>query len=265
MRPCEAVGAGSHKTMTLQEKLHALFLLDKQVRGMRSRLDSATSRQKNLTTKLNQLTLQRTELTIQIKVVQAKAASLEHQSDDLEKRVVDLREKMTKVTSNKEYSALLLEVNTLKLDKGQIEEQAIEQLNQVESLQASLVELTEKVGTQEKMVEGAASEVKQHESEVGEKLAELTTERDAAAGEVPREVLNVFNRLADNYDGEAMAPVIEESRRSLEYNCGGCFMSIPVEAVNALVMKPQQATICPNCGRMLYLQAELRATMVPKG
>ncbi len=244
---------------TLQDKLYALFLLDKQVRGMRTRLDAAEHRRTALQGKLEQYNQQRHELSDQVKHAQAHASTLEHQSDDMENRITDLRDKMTKVTSNKEYSALLLEVNTLKVDKGKIEEQALELLTQVDDLKERLDAMSQQITEQQRLVNGAAGEVKQHESEVGDKLSEVTAERDEAAQQVPLDVRTAFTRLAENYEGEAMAVVIEENRRKLEYNCGGCFMSIPVERVNLLFSRPDEATICPNCGRLMYLDQELKA------
>ena len=250
--------------MTLQSKLQQLFLLDSQVRGMRRRLDAALGRQKALTAKMDQLTRQQAELTDQIKHFQAKASSLEHQASDLDQRVERLRQKMTEVTSNKEYSALLIEVNTLKLNKGQLEDQALAELAHVDELRAQWQQLAAELSEQSALLAGAGSEVQSHQSEVGQRLAEVTAERDEAAKAIPLDTRSIFDRLAASYDGQAMASVREVNRRMMEYSCEGCYMTIPVETVNALYARPNEATSCPNCGRLMFLGEELRATMGPK-
>jgi len=249
---------------TLQDSLHALYLLDRQVRGMRSRLDNAERRRLALQGKLDQLTQQNQELTEQIKLTQTHANTLEHQAQGIEEKINDHRAKMTQVTNNKEYSALLIEVNTLKIEKDKIEEQALTHLTQIDELKERLDQVTQKMAQQQQMVNSAASEVKQHEEEVGERLAELTVERDEAAELVPPDLRSVFDRLSDNYDGEAMAVVVEEDRRRLEYTCGGCYLTIPVERVNALYTKPDKATACPNCQRILFLDQDLKAGLGTK-
>jgi predicted nucleic acid-binding Zn-ribbon protein len=168
---------------------------------------------------------------------------------------------MNSVTSNKEYSALLVEVNTLKLEKGQLEESALGELTQVDELETRLAELTAQGEQQVKLLDGAKADVQQHQAEVGDRLEQATAERDIAAQQVPADTLKVFERLAYTHEGEAVAGVIEENRRRLEYNCGGCYMSIPVERVNALYTRPDEPTTCPNCGRFLYLPEELKSAM----
>ena len=251
--------------MTLQEKMHQLFLLDSQVRGMRRRLDAAISRQKALLKKVDRTTRQQAELIDQIKHFKAKSSALEHQAGDIGDRVDLLRQKMTEVTSNKEYSALLIEVNTLKLSKDEIEDQALSELAHVDELREQSEQLARDLASQAELLGGAGNEVQAQESEVGKRLAELTAERDEAAKAVPVGTRAIFDRLVSSYDGEAMASVTELNRRTMEYNCDGCYMTLPVEVVNALYARPDEATVCPHCGRLLFLEEDLKAAMGPKG
>ncbi len=55
--------------MSLQAKLRSLFLLDQQLRGLRSRLDAATARSRAQQTKLERLAQQRREIADQHKQV----------------------------------------------------------------------------------------------------------------------------------------------------------------------------------------------------
>jgi predicted nucleic acid-binding Zn-ribbon protein len=168
---------------------------------------------------------------------------------------------MNSVKNNKEYSALLIEVNTIKVEKAKVEEQALEQMGKVEAVAGESQQVAGKAAAQEKLLTVAAGEVESCRAQIGTQLAELTKRRDAAAAEVPGDALTTFERSAKVHDGEAMAPVIEESRRHLEYSCGGCYMSIPVEQVNALTKEVTQLVCCTNCGRILFLEEELKSSM----
>lgn len=250
--------------MSLQEQLHRLYVLDQHVRGLRSRLDAARRRQGAVETKRDQFQRQRGELAQQLKHAQAHTATLEQQAREIDQRIESLRERMNSVRSNKEYSALLVEVNTLKQDKSKLEDQTLEQMSEVDTLKQRLAEVEQKVEEQQKLVDQAAREAEQALGEVGEKLEDATGQRDAAAAEVPEEARQLFERLVEMHDGEALAQVDEVDRRRMEYNCGGCFMSLPIERINSVMSKPDEPTTCPTCGRILYLDDSLKAAITPK-
>ncbi len=67
------------------------------------------------------------------------------------------------------------------------------------------------------------------------------------------DALEVFKRVADTYDGEAVVDVEEQEGRSSVYSCGGCFMSITNESVN-LLMTRDEIIRCANCTRILVLK-----------
>ena len=247
--------------MSLQDQLRELFLLDQQVRGLRSRFESGARRQQVQQNKLDQLLQQQTELKQQVKHAEATAASLEHQSNDAEQRIAKLRDQMSTVTTNKEYSALLVEANTLKDEKSKLEDQALEQMSSVEALREQLTAIDEKIEQQTKVVELAGKEVEAAKAEVGNRLDEVTAKRDEAASVVPPQVLSQFERLVYSHDGEALAEVHEQDRRRMEYSCGGCFMSLPIEVVNKVMTKPDETTTCTNCGRILYINQDLKAEL----
>jgi predicted nucleic acid-binding Zn-ribbon protein len=48
---------------------------------------------------------------------------------------------------------------------------------------------------------------------------------------------------------------IHGKRPPHDYVCGGCYMSLNAEHVNALRTRDEIRT-CDNCGRILYLEAE---------
>lgn len=244
--------------MSLQDQLQTYFELDQRVRAMRSRLDASLRRETAVTRKKDQLAQQATELKSQHKTAQAKAATLESEADGIEKKIDGLREKMNHATSNKEYSALLVEVNTLKADKSKLEEGALEHISKVEELKGQLDELKQKLSDQEKLADGATKDVAEAEAEVGDKLTELTKERDAAGEPLSPSVRKQFDRLSEVYDGEAMAQVEEQDRKRMEYTCRGCYTLIPVETVNALLTKPDSVVTCASCQRILYVSSQLR-------
>lgn len=247
--------------MPLAQDLYELYLVDKQLRGMRSRLDSSDKRLAAQTTRLTQFTCQRDELTAQINVAKAKAADLEGQSKSTEQRCDTLRERMNSVTNNKEYSALLVEVNTLKLETEKFDEAALEELSRIDMLEQQQAEVNERITDQQKLVDVAHSELKTRQGEIGNQVDNLTQDREAAAAKIPVGTMATFNRLAEHDDDDPLAVVIEEDRRNMAYICGGCYMNLPVEHVNTLLVRPDEVVCCTTCSRILYIDQELKAAM----
>lgn len=247
--------------MTLQEKLHQLFLVDQQVRGLSSGLNSAKRRHVAQQRKLEQLEQQHSELDEQVRHATAHATTLEKESQEIDTRVTAQRDKMNTVTSNKEYSALLIEVNTLKIEHGKKEEEALIEMERKDRMQGELDELAATRDVQIKLTQGADEAVNQRQADVGDRLDELTKERDAALAQVPDDATAIFELAAEAHDGEAMAVIVEENRRRMEYSCGGCYMAIPLERLNTVMVNQEELVVCPTCSRILYVAEQLKGDL----
>ncbi|MDX1681696.1 MAG: C4-type zinc ribbon domain-containing protein [Phycisphaeraceae bacterium] len=247
--------------MSLQDDLVNLFKLDKQVRDLRAGLDAAQNRLKVQEDRLERAQEKRDELEQQSKQVRAEAADLEGQAEQIEEHIEEQREKMNQATNNKEYSALLVEVNTQKIDKERLEEEALQKLTRADELKEELEAAEQAVTDQEQLVESAEQDVKERKDAIGDRLETLTAERDEAAEKIPEDVLAIFQKLANDYEGESMAGITEHNRRRMEYHCGGCHLSLPVERVSAVMSQTEEITQCPSCNRILFLDPELKAEM----
>jgi hypothetical protein len=246
--------------MTKYDALHELYLVDQQVRGLQSRLDAASTHVRAQTNKLDALKKQLTDLADQHRQAHASEANLENEIKSIEQHINKLRDQMNSAKTNKEYSAFLVEVNTFKADKARIEERALELLGESDKLAERMNQLKVQVEDQQKVKTHAEGELEKRRAEVGEDLDRLKAKRQTAAAAVPGDALAVFEKLADDTDGEPMAPVEQDDPRRMDYNCGGCFMSIPVEVVNRLATQ-DNLVLCTSCGRILYLAAPMKQAM----
>ena len=70
----------------------------------------------------------------------------------------------------------------------------------------------------------------------------------------------LFDKLADDYDGEAMAPIDEIDRRNREYTCNSCNMHLPFELVAQLSNRSDHVRRCPSCTRILYVREDMKMT-----
>ncbi|WP_428389256.1 zinc ribbon domain-containing protein [Mucisphaera sp.] len=251
--------------MSLQDRIRDLYQADLAVQGLSGRLEANQRRRDAQQKKLDRFALQQTEVADEHRRHQATTSGLEKQVAEIDQKVEQHRNQMNTVTSNKEYSALLVEMNTLKVEKAKIEEQIITEMERLEELKAQLAELDEQVTNQKKLVDQADADVNAAREEVGEKLDEAIAEREKAAEGIAPDVLRMFDRLSDSYDGEPVASIEEQDRRRMEYTCGGCYMSLPVETVNGLIMRRDEVITCPSCRRILYIHQDLKEAIGAKG
>ncbi len=171
-----------------------------------------------------------------------------------EEHVAKLRTALNTAKTNKEYAAILTQINTLKADNAKLEESTLRIIQDVDSVRLEADKIKEQIEAETKRLD----EIKQTSTAEIEKLdgmmAELTARRDDAAQGLSPEGLAVFDRVAERYDGEAMAAIqIEGKKPPYDYICGGCYMSLSAEHANALRVR-DDIRICNNCGRILYME-----------
>lgn len=244
----------------LVDNLKALFLVDQQVRGLTNRMKSSTKQLSTQESRLVKLTDSHGTLDNQIKHLQASINAQEKQLAEMDARIELLRDQMNTANNNKEYSARLLELNTMKVEKGKVEESALIEMGKLDDLKAELIKYDEQIEEIQKIKGVTEKQLSNHKADVGDRLEELQAERAEAAAKIPPDVLDYFDRAAEKHDGEAMCDVNLDNRRRLEFSCGGCFMSIPVETVNQLATRVNTMVTCASCKRILYIDDELAAS-----
>ncbi|MAE60015.1 MAG: hypothetical protein CMJ49_01515 [Planctomycetaceae bacterium] len=252
-----------HVDMSLIGSLYKLYLVDQQLRALTARLEGSTRHLDVQSRHAEQATQQHKEMSDELRHLQSQAALLENDVAAAELRVDHLREQMNSVRTNKEYSALLLEVNTLKADKSKIEDQAIDHLSRAEELKKEIEAVETHLAEIQRVKALAEKDLTERRAEVSDRLNELESERTQAAAQITPQALALFDRLADNFDGEAMAPVAQDDPRRMEFTCGGCFLAIPTEKINQLFRDSDLVT-CTSCGRILYLEEDHRASLGTK-
>ncbi len=188
-----------------------------------------------------------------IKQTKLQTGRLEMDLKSRDEEIEKYRNQLNLARTNKEYSALLTELNTAKADDSKIETQVLELMKNVEADEVACEEIRSEIESQRIKVDEIRKDAESKAIELEKDIAEIQVEWDAATKDIPAEALRFFNRVADTYDGEAMAEVEQVDEKSQSYSCGGCFMRVPSEIVNVLTGK-DEIVCCSNCTRILYLK-----------
>jgi len=187
---------------------------------------------------------------IQLTKVQSDRLELELKSRDEE--IAKLRAHLNVAKTNKQYAAVLTQLNTTKADNSKIETQILELLKDIEADETECENIQNQIDQQKQALEQTRKEAELMAAKYEAEIEEIQAEWDKRAQAVPAEPLQIFKRVAETYDGEALAVVEKQEGKTAVYSCGGCFMGIIAESVNLLLSK-DDIIRCPICTRILVL------------
>jgi uncharacterized protein len=174
---------------------------------------------------------------------------LEGQVDLNRAKLSRYRDQLMAVKTNKEYTAMLHEIQ---LAEGQIraeEDKILEFMEEMESTENSLktaeFEMQKKTAELAEMVRKSTESVPHLEAE----LAKLREQRTEMESQVGTELLSRYRRIADARKGVALA----EARDEL---CSACHVRIRPQ-MYAELMRTEGIHTCDSCSRILFSRENL--------
>jgi hypothetical protein len=177
---------------------------------------------------------------------------------DAQEKLKKYQQQINRVSTQREYGALLQEIDTAKGQIASHEEQAFSSLERHEQAQKDLAALRESF---REIAERYAAEMARWEAEKPE-IARQVDDLRARIGDLkarlPRNITSQFERILDRYPAGAVAPVrpIERPGRSQrEWHCTACNYRVRPQAV-VEIRNGSSLVQCDACKRILYLEEE---------
>jgi hypothetical protein len=187
---------------------------------------------------------------VQLSKIQFDRLELELKSRD--EQIARLRAALNTARTNKEYAALLTQLNTTKADNSKIESQSLELLKNIEADETECKEIQNQINEQKQHLEQLRTESETLAGKYQAEIDKIQAEWNQVAQTIPDKSLEIFKRVTETYDGQAVAVVEQQNGKKGAYSCGGCFMGLTAECVNLLMTK-DDIIRCPNCTRILVL------------
>lgn len=149
------------------------------------------------------------------------------------------------VSAARELQDLQAELETVRRHISRIEDDGLEALEGVEEAQARLGELEAMREAIVSRREQAATALTVAEAEIDAEADQVRTERAAAVGGVPDDVLAEYERLRTRLGGVGIA-------RLVNGRCEGCHLNLSaVELDRVRRLDPDETAHCEECGRLL--------------
>ena len=167
----------------------------------------------------------------------------------LDGKVESLKDQLFLVTNNKQYDALMREIDHLKDKKSNFENETIELLEEkekltqdVESMESDLTGLSDDLSKRRLKLETAISQSADEKSI-------LEKEKQARIDKIDLNIMSVYDKVMDARGGLAVVPIVGSG-------CGGCGAHIPPQTLTE-VRANTGIHRCDICGRFLYNQEKV--------
>ena len=170
--------------------------------------------------------------------------ALDREIDLVIKNIKKSNEKLSAIKSNKEYQAVLKEIEDMEKEKHALEDKTIGLMEQYEGDEKRVGAVDETGAVEEKKLltekialEGLTKKCEQEIKNTAESLNALKPSAD-------KSMLIRYERLLQRKNNVAVASVIHGV-------CQACQLAIPPQSFNELI-RSDDIMGCPHCGRLIY-------------
>ena len=177
---------------------------------------------------------------------------------DAQEKLKKYQQQINKVSTQREYGALLQEIDTV---KGQItteEEQAFSSLERNEQTQKDLAAVRESFREIEERYAAEQARWETEKPEVARQVDELKARIADLKQKLTRGVVSQFERILDRYPSGAIAavrPIERPGQKQREWHCAACNYRVRPQVV-VEIRNGDSLVQCESCKRILYFEEE---------
>ncbi|MBZ0113764.1 MAG: hypothetical protein K8J08_14970 [Thermoanaerobaculia bacterium] len=182
----------------------------------------------------------------------------ESASRDAEDRLEHFQQQVSRVRTQREYSALLQEIDTVKSQIKALEEEALGALERYDAAQAALAEqraafadLDQRYTEALEKWEGEKPEVERHAKALNGQIEEFR-------GNLPKPLVALFQRIYDRRGGDATAALRQSEiggPGTKMWHCSACNYLVRLQVVTDIRLRGALVH-CDGCKRILFVEDE---------
>ncbi len=167
---------------------------------------------------------------------------------ELESKISKYKEQLFSVKTNKEYQAILSEINTLEKQNSSTEDEELELLDSKDGLEKSYMEAKKELEKEEKKLQKAKGKLLKERDGVVKNIKSLSTKKEAIYPTLPTQLFKEYDRLIKKRHGVAIVSVVDEI-------CTGCHMKLTPQMFQK-VRKNTEIVRCSQCSRFVFYEQE---------
>ena len=158
------------------------------------------------------------------------------------------QKRLFEVKTNKEYQALLQEIEAQKTKIEEFEGQILERMTTLDDVSDRIKGFEGEYAQKKEGTNRNIQELKGELASVEEELILRQQERDALITNIEDRLLRTYEKVRKKNRGLGVVPVLKEA-------CGGCFERLPPQRINE-IRRNEDLIFCENCGCILVWDEE---------
>jgi hypothetical protein len=178
--------------------------------------------------------------------LKARHTENENKTKKINENIVKTKERMLEVKNNKEYQAMLKEIETAELSRGEVETEIISLLDELDKLAVSVKKDGEILKERQANYEQEKKNIEDDLNAVDTDSAQWEQKKIELQKNIPEELLTQYEKIRKRNKGIGVTSVWKSV-------CSGCHMNIPPQMYNEL-QRSEELFSCPNCNRIIYFQ-----------
>lgn len=178
--------------------------------------------------------------------LKAKHSEGEKKIKRIQESIGKTKERMLEVKNNKEYQALLKEIEIAEHSKGEVESEIIVILEELDKLAGLVKEDEEKLGLARAKYEKERKDMEDALNSIDAEVLKLEQKKAEIQNNLPGDLLSRYEKIKKRGNGIAITSVWKAV-------CNGCHMNIPPQLYNEL-QRTDELLSCPNCNRIIYFR-----------
>lgn len=230
------------------QELMQLSSIDKKIDSFQPQIDTAQMKITKSNMKLQEARERLEKINGLIAANDQKIATYEEQLRFLSEQLKNNSKKNREISSEKEMKALAIEEDIAK-EKMTFANEEIARLQEINA--KKLIESQEEQsGFDLLMTESSsiAAEVENEKSLIETNKIGLFADREKTIREIDQKVLAFYEKIR-NWAGNSAVTLVKKQA------CYGCYMKLN-DKTYADVIRAEEITTCPHCGRILYVEKE---------
>jgi len=176
--------------------------------------------------------------------VKVKRKNLELEIAAKEAELEKFQKQMMTIKTNKEYDALVAEIDAVKSVISDKETELLYAMEQISQLEEEIPEYEEQLARINENDMKQLKILQEKIDSIGDKVSDKVAERNAITSSIPRQTLMVYERVRK---GKGGAVVVTVRKRS----CSACHNAITPQRVQE-IRRGDRIYTCDACGRLLY-------------
>jgi hypothetical protein len=178
--------------------------------------------------------------------LKAKHKDSEQKIKRINEGIIKTKERMLEVKNNKEYQAMLKEIEIAETSKGEVETEIIAILEELDRIAVLVREDEEKLHLARVKYEKERKDMEDTLNSIDAEVLKLEKKKAEIQNSVPGDLLSRYEKIKKRGNGVAITSVWKAV-------CNGCHMNIPPQLYNEL-QRTDELLSCPNCNRIIYFR-----------